>query len=388
MKIGICAPADLHALAQHLGKSAEGLPRGLGSTATTPLVASLVDRGHQITLFTLSHDMDSEQRFDWGPLMIRVGPARRIHFTRDFYKREIEYLRGAIREESPPFVNAHWTYEFALGALLARVPTLVTIHDLPWNVLRHFRDPHRTVRLMMAYSVAARCKRFTAVSQDAARHFRRYLRPDAVIDVIPNFCQDKQLVVPTSGLDSASPLTFATVLQGWTRRKNPKPAVRAFQEIRREFPATRLLMIGEGYGPGGEANLWASSKGLAEGISFVGPLPHSEVLSVLQSEVDVLLHPSLDEAFSLTILEAMSLSKPVIAGAKTPGVLEMLGDEAGLARDVSDPKDIAGAMRTLIQDRSIRMALGKAGKRRTSTVFSAERVVSMYEEVYFRFTSS
>lgn len=387
MKIGICAPADLHALARHLGKSAEGMVTGLGGTAITPLITTLVDRGHQVTLFTLSHDTESGQRFEWGPLKIRVGPARRKHFTRDFFRAEIEFLRSAICEEAPPFVSAHWTYEFALGALKAHVPTLVTIHDLPWNVLRHFRDPHRTVRLMMAYCVAARCKRYTAVSAEAARHFRRYLRPDAMIDVIPNSCDGRLLNMPPCVRDANQPVTFATVLTGWTRQKNPKPAILAFQEIRREFPATRLLMIGEGYGQGGEANMWAMAKGLAEGISFVGPLLHPEVLSVIQREVDILLHPSLNEAFSQTILEAMALSKPVIAGAKTPGVLEMIGDEAGMALDVSDPKDIASAMRILIQDRPARIALGTAGKRRASEQFCAERVVDMYEQAYSRFIS-
>jgi glycosyltransferase involved in cell wall biosynthesis len=180
-------------------------------------------------------------------------------------------------------------------------------------------------------------------------------------------------------------LTFATVLQGWTRRKNPKPAILAFHQIRQEFPDVRLLMIGDGYAPGGEAHTWASEKGIADGVRFLGALPHRELLSVMHREVDVLVHPSLDEAFSLTILEAMTLSKPVIAGRRTPGVLEMTGNAEGLAADVSSPRDLAAEMRKLLQDPSKRQDRGAAGKKRAMTMYSAARVVGMYEEVYSRF---
>ncbi len=384
MKIGISAPADLHALATHCGGKTEELARGLGSTATTPLIRHLVDRGHEVTLFTLSRDIRSEQRHCWGPLTVFVGPAKPRYFTRSLYKDEIGYLRGAIQGYGPKFVNAHWTYEFALGALAAGVPVLVTIHDLPWNVLRYFRDPHRAVRLGMAYAVAAQCRSYTAVSEDAARHFRRYMRPGSAIEVIPNFTDIEALHGAPIATGESGPVTFATVLQGWTRRKNPKPAMLAFQEIRSETPRARLWMIGEGYGNGGPAHAWAIDRGLADGISFLGLLPHREVLALMQTQVDVLVHPSLDEAFSMTMLEAMALGKPVIAGKATPGVREMIGSGSGLTCNVSDPHRVAEAMGMMLRDSDAREAMGAAGKKRVAERFSAGVVVPLYEEAYHR----
>lgn len=387
MKIALCAPADIHALARAFGPSIDGVAPGLGSTATTPLIAELVRRGHEVTLFTLSHDLTAPQEHRWGPLRIFIGPARRQHMTRTFYKSEIAYLRQVIQDTRPAFVNAHWTYEFALGSLAASVPTLVTIHDLPWNVLRYFRDAHRTVRLMMAYSVAAQCRTYTAVSADAARHFRRYLRPDANIQVIPNFLDSKLFESSSQPPEPQRSVTFATVLQGWTRRKNPKPAILAFQRIREEFPDARLLMFGHGYEPGGEAQRWAEARQVAGGIAFRGPLPYEELLTALNREAGVLVHPSLDEAFSLTILEAMALGKPVIAGRSTPGVQEMLEESAGIEPDISDHEALAATMRRFLTMPGLATQEGEALRKRARQCFTAQQIIPQYEEAYRRFAA-
>ena len=39
-----------------------------------------------------------------------------------------------------------------------------------------------------------------------------------------------------------------------------------------------LRMIGRGFGPGGSAGSWAAERGLTDGIIFVGPLPHDQML--------------------------------------------------------------------------------------------------------------
>ena len=59
--------------------------------------------------------------------------------------------------------------------------------------------------------------------------------------------------------------------------------------------------------------------------------------SSVSDEVDVVVHPSLDEAFSMTVLESMALAKPVIAGRDTPGIRQALrGGDAGVLTDVRD----------------------------------------------------
>jgi L-malate glycosyltransferase len=384
VKIAFCAPTEIHTLARFQGQDTDCVARGLGSTATTPLIIELLRRGHQVTVFTLSQDLQREGIYRWGLLTIYVGPCRVRHLARNMFSPEIAYLRRVIEDAQPPFVHAHWTYEFALGALRSGVPTVTTIHDLPWNVFRYYRDPHRAVRVLMAYEVAMRCRRFTAVSRDAASHFRRYFRPGADITVIHNglpgsvFSQESE-----SPVEMVDGCTFATVLQGWSRRKNGTAALKAFALVRHARPDARLTMFGIDYEKDGPAHRWARERRLDSGVTWVGALPYPELLQRLGDEVDVLVHPSLDESFSMAALEGMALRKPVIAGKSTPGVREVLDfGRSGVLVNVRAPRSIADAMLRLAADAGYRRRVATKAYSRASALYRLDRVVPRYEAFY------
>ena len=383
MKIAMCAPADLHALARFCGQETEGVPAGLGSTATTPLIEELLRRGHQVTLFTLSNELAKETKHEWGGLKIFTGPNRKYGAARNLYWPEVAYLRRVIAQERPAFIHAHWTYEFALGAMTTGIPMLTTIHDLPWNVLRYYRDRSRAVRLLIAYWVAMRCHRYTAVSEDAANHFRRYLNPRADIEVIPNFLSDSIFEVSHATAVSDRPFTFGTILQGWTRRKNAIAALKAFRIVLRVAPESRLIMMGTDYEQDGPAHRWARQHRLDDGVTFAGMLPYKQMLRRVCDEVDVVVHPSLDEAFSMTVLESLALAKPVIAGRDTPGIRQALRDgDAGVLTDVRDSQLIARAMHTLITDPSYRQRVAQCGLQHVTSMYRKDLIVPQYEAVY------
>ena len=386
MNIAITAPIDIRALARFMDRDERGIAPGMGGNpATTPLIMELVRRGHVVTLFTLSDDLQEEAFYDWGSLRVFVGPNRRFRYL---YCPQIAYLKRVIRADAPRFVHANWTYEFAIGALASGVPTVTTIHDLPWNILRYFwNQPSVYVRLLMAYLVAFKGTYFTTGSPEAARHFRRWLFLRAPIQIIPNFTADWIFDLGRAGVSrSDRPFTFVTVLQGWSERKNGKCALRAFQLARQSFPNARLIMIGRDYETGGEAHSWATSQGLAQGVTFQGPMQYAAYLRFVMQEADVLVHPSLDEALSLATAESMALKKPVIAGKRTPG-MHLLLDEGrvGLLVDVREPKEVAAAMQQLAGDSGRRKMLADAAFEHAWNNFRADIVVPQYETLYKRF---
>jgi glycosyltransferase involved in cell wall biosynthesis len=384
LKIALCAPTDIHALARSLGQQTAGVTPGLGSTATTPLITEFLRRGHDVTVYTLSMNLPGEEQYHWGRLRLFVGSFRKRHLARNFYRPEIAYLEKVIKADAPSFVHAHWTYEFSLGALKSGVPTVTTIHDLPWNVLRYYRDPHRFVRLLMAYEVALRGRHFTAVSEYAASHFRRFFKPGSTIKVIPNGLPDA--IFDMSGQPAkrdSDPVTFATILQGWSRRKNATVVLEAFRIVRGKVPGARLLMFGVDYEEGGPADQWAMQKNLYEDVTFVGVLPYHDLLKRVYEEVDVIVHPSLDEALSMTALEGLALKKVFIAGESTPGMEEILGfSEAGVLLNMRDPAVIAGAMVRLGRDKAYRNSVATRGYDRASTTYRMDTVATKYEALY------
>jgi glycosyltransferase involved in cell wall biosynthesis len=387
LKIALCAPVDIHALARFSGESSDGIAPGLGSTVTTPLITEFLLRGHHVTVYTLSRELEHEAVYRWGQLRIFVGPFRQRHLAQNYYRPEIDYLKRVITADAPSFVHAHWTYEFSLGALRSCIPTVTTIHDLPWNVLRYYCDPHRAVRLLMAYEVALRGRHFTAVSEAAASHFRRYLRPRTKIAVIPNGLPDSTFeIAAQSRRGDRNGITFATVIQGWSRLKNATEALRAFHIAKGQLRNARLTMYGIDYEEGGPAHQWANRNNLDAGVTFVGALSHHELLRRVNEEADVIVLPSLNESFSIVAAEGMALRKPIVAGESAAGVREVLGNgECGILVDVKDGHAIAQAMLRLARDGEYRNDMARKGFERASSLYRLEAVVRQYEALYLTY---
>jgi glycosyltransferase involved in cell wall biosynthesis len=291
-----------------------------------------------------------------------------------------------MREDPCDLIHANWTYEFALAALGSGKPTLVTAHDAPFRVLRYSRDAYRALRTLMALNVARTAGTMTAVSADIAGHFRRFLGHREPIDVIPNFLSDEVFALGADRMErrQTGPV-FASVLTGWGKMKNGAAALQAFASVRERFTSSKLLMFGTGFEENAAAHLWASRKGLTCGVEFIGSVPHSELLKRLADEVDVLVHPSLVEALSVSVMEGMALGLPVIAGEQTGGMKYLLeGGQAGVLVDVGSVPELAEAMIQLGCDSSLRQRFGVAGRKSALLRFRADIVIPQYERVYAR----
>jgi len=383
MNLGFATPVSLQLL-RPLVKDGEHLPPGYQFAASADWVRALMNRGHHVTLYTTAREIDAPKTFHGDGITIRIARQRSGGAGRDLFAVERKQLQRMMIEDQCQLIHAHWTYQFALAALASEIPVLVTIHDLPWNVLRNFRDMHRVARLLMAYGVAMRGKHFTAVSSDAASHFRRFFRPGARIAVIPNGLPSELFETqPKTMRTLRGEIVFATILQGWSRQKNATAALKAFYIVRREVPDARLLMFGVDYEPGGHANRWAIEQNLHQGVTFVGSLPYGELLNQIRDEADVVVHPSLDESFSMTALEAMALRKPVIAGRETAGVREVLGfGRNGILVDVRDPSAIAKEMIHLARDKGYQKTVAQSGFDRALSQYRLKSVIRQYESLY------
>lgn len=382
MKIGFASPVSLQHLRAFV-RDGEQVPKGYQFAPAADWILELMRRGHHVTVYATAREIAAPMSFSGEELRIRIAPQRQRGSGRDLFAAERECLARMMAEDQCDVIHAHWTYQFALAALSSGVPTLITIHDLPWNVLRHFRDLHRAARLLMAYKVAWRGRQFTAVSQDAARHFKRYFPVRGEVAVIPNGLPDAVLEShEAADVRHKGALTYATILQGWSPRKNPKAALEAFAQVRREIPDARLLMYGTDYEERGVAHRWAEARSLDRGVTFAGVIPYHELWARV-AEVDVVVHPSLDEAFSMTMLESMAHGKAVIAGTGTPGMREMFdGGRCAVLTDVRSSKELTRAMLRLGRDEAERARLGSAARERVRTTYRLSAIMSRYEDQY------
>lgn len=162
---------------------------------------------------------------------------------------------------------------------------------------------------------------------------------------------------------------FAGRLVGW---KGMQIAVAAMAEPALRETAARLLVIGGGpQRP--ELEALAARLGVAGRVVFHDPVPH-DALPAYYAAADVGIFPSIgDEAFGITIAEAMSCGKPVVA-SHVGGIPEVVGNEGscGLLVAAADAAALARAMRTLVDDPQRRAAMGAAARARVERNFTWE----------------
>lgn len=399
MRIAIVAPFDGVSLSRRFEfpPSALPLPEGYtGAPLVSVLAQALARRGHRVAAITNHYGRPG---CVGRPFMHVAAPDIDVYFAEgrqrslryedgrwgrawDMFAFERRGLVEAIRHFRPDIVHAHWTYEFAWAALDSGYPTLVTAHDSPVKVLRYMPTAYRAIRLLMARRVLRRSRTLTAVSPDLAADLRWFT--DTPIAVVPNPIDDELARDDPSARPAPQQPTFVMVLNGWTALKNGRPALRGFAMARARMPerAPRLVCFGDGWQADGPAREWARREGVDAGVEFRGPVPHAEILSALRSAT-ALVHPSLWEACSMAIAEAMTLGLPVIGGDRTDGVPWQLDDgRAGLLCDVRDARSIAASIERLIEDSTFRTKIAAAAGLRARELFAMKSVMSLYGDLY------
>jgi glycosyltransferase involved in cell wall biosynthesis len=144
----------------------------------------------------------------------------------------------------------------------------------------------------------------------------------------------------------------------------------------------RLLLVGP-IDPVYRARLQAQAERLhvADRVEFVG---YQSPVQPWIAASDLLVHPSLYEAFPRVILEAMALFKPVVA-SRVGGVAEaVLDGETGFLVPAEQADALAAALERCLVDASLRERMGKAGRQRAEASFGAEQHARQIEAEYHR----
>lgn len=104
----------------------------------------------------------------------------------------------------------------------------------------------------------------------------------------------------------------------------------------------------------------------------------------IMSGVDVVVQPTLHEAFSQVMGEACFLGKPLIF-TRVSGAEDVVTEgENGLLVPTADPAALAEAIVTLAGDGALRARMGAAGRRTALEKFTVERIIPRYQAVYER----
>lgn len=402
MHISIVGPIATDDIRHLLDGEISHLPFGYsGAPLLVTLITELLRRGHRVTAITLSTGMP----LDWRKPVHATGKNLEVVYVPmrprawqfngrqpgrivDLYAFERRGLQQAIEQAAPDVVHAHWSYEFAWAAQCVGLPTLVTCHDSPLVVARMYsrsrltQSAYRWLRAGMAWHVLRHAPYVSAVSPYLQSEVQPLCKCPVV--VVPNPLPLAVCNTPAQLIRQPEPQSplLAMVLNGWDRRKNPEPALRAFAALRKRKPGARLKMFGADFGPGERAEQWANQHGLADGMEFIGRVPNIRLLADLAA-TDILVHPALEETFGMSIAEAMAQGIPVIGGARSGAVPWVVG-EGGVLTDVTSETSIEQAMLALLDNPVRYRAAAEAAQEGVRTRFTVNKVADGYEVLYQR----
>jgi L-malate glycosyltransferase len=214
------------------------------------------------------------------------------------YSVSVLRARALIRALEPDLVHAHFATSGGLAALVSGFhPCVVTAHGS--DLAAGIRSPLRRGLLRAVFG-----------SADCVNTVSEPLKALALELGVP---EDKVLAL-SPGIDAARfalprrPGPRGVLRLVSTRRLDPEcdplTIVAALRELARRGVEFSMIFAGDGR-LRARARIFASQLGLADRVSFLGPVPQSE-LPALLARRDVYLSASLWDGTSLSLLEAMA----------------------------------------------------------------------------------
>ena len=173
-----------------------------------------------------------------------------------------------------------------------------------------------------------------------------------------------------------------SVVVGVVARLEPEKGhptlLEAWPAVLRAVPNATLLVVGEG-SRHGELERQAAALRIAHRVVFTG---RRDDVPAVTAALDVAVLPSYREAQGLSILEAMALSRPVVA-SRVGGIPEVIEDGvSGLLVPPHDPVALAAAIIRLLTDHPLADMIGRAGHDVVHERFCIGLMVRAVEGIY------
>lgn len=157
--------------------------------------------------------------------------------------------------------------------------------------------------------------------------------------------------------------------------------LKAFAKIATKNHDTELIIVG-----GGPDELrlkkLAEDLGIAKHVLFVGPITDQKTLAAYYNSADVVVVPSLFEAFGIVTIEAMSCGKPVV-GSKVGGIKEIITHgKTGYLISSGNISELEEKISELLNHPETCKELGNAARKEVEQKYSYRSLGARLERIY------
>ena len=299
------------------------------------------------------------------------------------YPMAVRRLARFLRDEQIDILHTHLFFAGIIGVLAKRLHKRTTV-----AVMRHHTGVVRMLGSMLHIAadkwMAEKADHVLTVSKAAKRYMievDKIKRDD--IDVVylgfdfdkyaPNTVQ-RERVRRELGLEEND--FVIGYVANFAPGKGHLQLIEAFADIAEQAPDAKLLFAGRGSLPEVDQ---AAKRANSGKIIFAGW--RDDIPACLNS-MDLFVQPSLSEAFSQVLIEAMACGLPVIA-TDVGGANEVIDNGMnGVLIDANDPDAIAREVLELYGSAQLRNNFAKAGRSTVRENFIIEQMVDRQMELY------
>ena len=318
---------------------------------------------------------------------VKAVPEITVELTEEFnILRDIRALIqtvNAIKRERPDVIHCHAFKGGLIGRIagwLTGTRTFFTPHAFSFlkgkntHQRRFFKIIERLTKFDARLLACSGSEQVLAKNYVKYPHYRCMVwhnsAPEPVIDP-----EETTLPIPKR--------PFILFIGRPSAQKNPLLFVEVAQKIRNQKPDSYFIMLGLGIRSASFKRVQKAieEKGLVKSVKILNWADHDDALNYLRNSL-FYVSVSRYEGLSFSIVEAMSLGKPVVA-TNVPGNNDCVKD--GVTGFLADDADsLAAASIRLLEDEELRRKMGQAGHDFYESSFNIHKRIGLLEDIYKR----
>lgn len=292
-----------------------------------------------------------------------------------------------IRQNHYDIIHTHSSKAGFLGRMAAfvnRCPVVYTPNGFYFLDTGHFAKKQLFIALERLAGLFTWQLIVVSPSEQKTAFYYHIAAPERTT-LIPNAVDISQFTpCPTHRTRTALGIEPGTAVLGTVSRyisqKDPLTMIRAIRLVADQYPQFCFLWCGEGELRQPTEQL-ATELGLSTYIQFLGFRPD---IQTIMNTFDIFVLSSIFEGLPYTLLEAMSLAKPIVATNVIGSQDVVIDGVTGLLVPPQDPHALAQAILTLLQQPEHRLQMGISGRQRVINHFSLDQMVRETETIYDR----
>ena len=395
---------------------------GLGTYAEY-ITHEFVDIGHDVSVFTLNEGNLKTREILRGvevhrPLitdasnvfpMFVVDDLKKwgtnIRFFNDLFIYNVlsatKFINGLIKKEGYGFdvVCVHDWLSSVAGLIAkneTKIPVVFHVHSTEWG-----RSGGRGSEVVshLEWATGQNADKIITVSHAMQEDLVRHGWPQSKISVVwngvdperydPRNCEQKNVEEIRQKYGIQADWNMLLFIGRLTWVKSVRNLLQAMPMVFKEYPKTKLVILGKGEEQKDIVET-AERLGIEDKVIYrFDFVPENERI-LHYAAADVCIFPSVYEPFGIVSLEAMSMEKPVVVGARgvvgfREQVISSGPEQNGVHINGEDPADIAWGIKQPLKDPEMAKAWGQNGRKRVLAYFTwrkvAEETLGIYESL-------